>query len=31
MFGELDEYLALDNVKVAQDYVKNLKGELLKA
>jgi pimeloyl-ACP methyl ester carboxylesterase len=30
IFGELDAYLVLDNVKVAQDFVKNLEGKIVK-
>ena len=30
IFGELDAYLILDNVKVAQNYVKNLEGRIVK-
>lgn len=30
IFGELDAYLVLDNVKVAQDFVKNLEGRIVK-
>jgi pimeloyl-ACP methyl ester carboxylesterase len=30
MLGELDDYLVLYNVKVAQDYVKNLEGRIVK-
>ena len=30
IFGELDAYLVLDNVKVAQDFVNNLEGRIVK-
>jgi len=30
IFGELDAYLVLDHVKVAQDFVKNLEGRIVK-
>jgi len=30
IFGELDEYLVLDHVKVAQEFVKNLEGRIVK-
>jgi pimeloyl-ACP methyl ester carboxylesterase len=30
LFGELDDFLILDNVKLAQDYVKNLEGRIVK-
>jgi len=30
IFGELDAYLVLDNVKVAQDFVKNLEGRIVR-
>jgi pimeloyl-ACP methyl ester carboxylesterase len=30
LFGELDDYLVLDNVKVTQDCVKNLEGRIVK-
>jgi pimeloyl-ACP methyl ester carboxylesterase len=30
IFGELDAYLVLDNMKVAQDFVKNLEGRIVK-
>ena len=30
IFGELDAYLVLDHAKVAQDFVKNLEGRIVK-
>jgi pimeloyl-ACP methyl ester carboxylesterase len=30
IFGEMDAYLVLDNVKVARDFVKNLEGRIVR-